>query len=116
MQTNVGQGKLLARIRKLTDKIIDLQGKFNLPKANPERFSTYGGAIELQKARVERSGAQSQLDPLRIVAKGISCRDCAFFADLDSPTCWRFGLAKCTAHERSHAGDCGPDAELFVAA
>lgn len=108
-----GQSKLLARIRKLTDKILDLQGKFDRPKDDPERLSTYGGAQELQKARIERQGAQGQLDPFRVVATGISCRDCLHFADLDSPTCWRFGFANPTKAARANGSECGPSAELF---
>lgn len=114
MENTTDQPSLLARIRKVTDKIQGLRAKFNLPKENKGRFDTYGGALALQKAKEDRRVLQGQLDPIRLIATGISCRDCIHFADLDSPTCWRFGFANSTKHERSNAGDCGPSAELFV--
>jgi hypothetical protein len=110
----MSQRTLLGRIKALTARILDMQGKFNLPKDDPERWNTYGGALKLQKARTQRAALQAQLDPIRLIATGISCRDCKHFAYSEGPACWRFGIAKPTILERSNDGDCGPDARLFV--
>lgn len=108
MKTKEDQPSLLARIRKLTDKILNLQGKFDSGE-----FNTYGGAQSLQAARIERRGAQGQLDPIRLIASGVSCRDCAFFADVDEPLCWRGLESFPTKVKRSDKGSCGPTAKLF---
>lgn len=113
--------KLFARIRKLTDKIVDLQGKFDLPKGHPDRFETYGGAQELQKARTERQAAQGGLDPIRLIATGVSCRDCRHFADVEEPRCYAMWNRRLvtdgwpTKVARSHVM-CGPEARWFETA
>lgn len=114
MQATHDQPKLLARIRKLTDKIQSIRESFAKPKGDQGKFDTYGGALALQKAKADRRTLQGQLDPIRLVATGISCRDCIHFADLDAPTCWRFGHAKPTKQARANDADCGPYGELFV--
>lgn len=110
----VDQPSLLARIRKFTDTIQSIRAQFALPKADKGRFDTYGGALALQKAKAERQTLQGQLDPIRLVTRGITCRDCRHFAHLDEPTCWRFGFANPTKVARSNGAECGPFAELFV--
>lgn len=107
------QPSLLARIRKLSARIVSLQRKFDLPKGHKDRFETYGGAQSLQTARTERQAAQGQLDPIRLVASGISCRDCLHFADVDEPACWRGLQTFPTKIKRSEKGTCGPEARLF---
>lgn len=110
----MSQDKLLARIRKLTATIQGIRAKFALPKEDQGRFDTYGGALALQKAKSERQAAQGQLDPIRLIATGVTCRDCRHFAHVDEPTCWRFGFANPTKTARSNGAECGPFAELFV--
>lgn len=114
----MSQGKLLTRIVKLTKKIVDLQRRFDLPKEDVERFYTYGGAQELQSARIERSGLQAQLDPIRLIATGVSCRDCLHFADVDRPRCffnWSTRNANCGWPTSEARRDllCGPEARWF---
>lgn len=110
----MSQRSLMGRIVALSYRIFDMQRKFDLPKGHEDRWETYGGAQSLQRARQQRTAAQAQLEPFRIIATGVSCRDCRHFADVDGPTCWRFGMAKATKDERSNDGDCGPKAELFA--
>lgn len=105
------QPSLLAKIRKLSARIVGTQAKFDLPKAHPDRYDTYGGAAVLQKARIERQGLQNQLDPIRLIATGLSCRDCRHFADVDAPLCWLEGsFGHSTKRQRANGGPCGPEA------
>lgn len=110
---------LLARIRKLTDRIVKVQAKFDLPKDDPDRFATYGGAASLQADRTERAGLQAQLPPLKVVAEGVSCRDCALYLYMDGERLCTFaeaddivGLVPCDA-ARASEHLCGQSARCF---
>lgn len=118
----MSQGKLLGRVRKLTDTIQHIRAKFALPKRDQGRFDTYGGALSLQKAKEDRRVLQGQLDPIRLVATGVSCRDCLHFGDLDEPTCFfQWNREQPGSHgwptKHARAGLlCGPEARWFESA
>jgi len=82
----------------------------------------YGKAAAFAKIQRERKDLQNQLDPIRLVATGVSCRDCKFFRDRedlserfycgyaeDDPIC---GLVPTTDARRGPTL-CGPDARVF---
>jgi len=75
------QPSLLARIRALSERILEYRQRFSLPRGHKDRYDTHGAALGLQKLKQERSVLQGQLEPFKVIATGISCRDCAFFRD-----------------------------------
>jgi hypothetical protein len=114
MSTKEDQPSLLARIRALSERIALAHRRFSLPKGHKERYETHGAALGLQRIKRERSILQGQLDPIRLIATGVSCRDCLHFADVDEPTCWYFrDQPKPTRVSRSNVGECGPEARSF---
>lgn len=112
MQTTEDQPSLLARIRELTERIFSRQKEINA------KGTTHGGALYLQKLRREIAAERGKLDPIRLIATGVSCRDCRHFADVDRPMCWRDprGAVAATTQARSNAGACGPEARYFQTA
>lgn len=109
-----GQPSLLARIRALSERIQEYRYRFDLPKGHKDRYETHGAASGFQKLRQERSVLQGKLDPIRLIATGISCRDCLHFADVDEPLCWLTGAPIPTKQMRAPGpAPCGPAAGWF---
>jgi hypothetical protein len=64
----MSQRTLMGRIQAVSERIVEMQGKLDLPKGHPDRWETYGGATSLQRARIQRKGLQSQLNRFRLVS------------------------------------------------
>jgi hypothetical protein len=112
MSNSEAQETILGRIRKLTDRIMGTQAKFDSGE-----FNTYGGAASLQAGRTELQALRSQLSPLRIIASGISCRACLHFEDVSPGVklCRaQIGPARSTSAMRAVDGRCGPEARQFA--
>lgn len=119
MPTPEDQPSLLARLRDLSQRIGEIRRRFSLPKGDKDRYETHGAASNLQRLKRERSAAQANLDPIRLIASGISCRDCQWFSEsgeVDAPTCHSASWPKecATEYARAPGGPCGPEAIRFL--
>jgi hypothetical protein len=101
------QPKLLAKIRALSKRIVAGQQEAD------EKPSNYHDALALQLDRTKRKALQAQLDPIRLVAEGVSCRDCWHFRELPAgePTC--LSTRRPTSIARLDYDKCGPLAARF---
>lgn len=113
------QPSLLARLRILSHRIVDYRRRYALPKGNPDRYETHSAAYIFQNLKTERDAAQRELDPIKLIASGISCRDCLAFSDLDAPLCHRGSLLGTrpgvpTKAARANGAPCGPHALMFA--
>jgi hypothetical protein len=120
MPTPEDQPTLLAKIRDLAVRIRDYQRRFDLPKGHSDRLSNHGSAVQLQKLKTERDSKRRQLEPFKLIATGISCRDCHHFGDADGPACFFQWNSKrevdgwTTKKCRTDDTLCGPFARWFA--